>query len=132
MVVFDNPDVCIRCHAKCCRYIMLQIDTPTRKIDFENLRWYLSHHGTTIYLEKGNIWFLHIDSICRHLTSDGRCGIYDNRPQICREHDPSGCEFDSEYTAKVKFSNIEELDDYIARRFSKDKKAKGVQVKASA
>ena len=122
MTVFDSPEVCFRCDAKCCRYFMLQIDTPTCKSDFENIRWYLCHQDTTIFVEKGNNWYLHIQSPCRHLTDGGRCGVYDNRPRICREHDPSDCEYDCEYSAKLKFSTLEELDKYIAQRFSRDKK----------
>ncbi len=96
---------------------MLQIDTPACRKDFENIRWYLCHFDTTVFVEKGDKWYLHVQSLCRHLTPEGRCGIYDKRPKICREHNPSDCEFDSEYAAEMKFGSIDELDDYIARRF---------------
>jgi uncharacterized protein len=127
--VFNNPELCMRCNAKCCRYFMLEIDTPTCKSDFENIRWYLCHHNSSIYAEKGNKWFLHIESACRFLNEDGRCGVYDKRPQICREHDPSECEYDSEYKPKLMFTNLDELDNYIYQRFSRDKKAKKEEIK---
>jgi Fe-S-cluster containining protein len=101
---------------------MLQIDTPTCRKDFENIRWYLCHFDTTVFVEKGDKWYLHVQSPCRHLTPDGRCGIYDKRPKICREHNPSDCEFDSEYAAEMRFGSIDELDDYIARRFNRERK----------
>ena len=101
---------------------MLEIDAPTRKSDFENIRWYLCHHDTTIYVEKGNKWFLHILSPCRYLTGDGRCGVYENRPENSREHDPAECEFDTEYEAKIVFTNLDEFDSYIEKRFSKNKR----------
>jgi len=115
----NSPELCISCNAKCCRYFMLEIDAPACKSDFENIRWYLCHHDTTIYVEKGNKWFLHILSPCRYLTNDGRCGVYENRPEICREHDPDECEFDTEYEAKLVFATLSELDNYIEKRFSK-------------
>lgn len=130
MVVFDSPELCLRCNAKCCRYFMLEIDTPTSKSDFENIRWYLCHYDTTIFVEKGNHWYLHIKSACRHLGEDGRCIVYDKRPKICRAHDPSECEYDAEYEAKLVFSTLDELDAYIERRFSKDKNEQVVEVKS--
>lgn len=74
MADFDSPDYCAMCAAKCCRYVMLQIDTPRSRADFENIRWQVSHENITIHVEKRN-WFLHIDTKCRHLTEDNRCGI---------------------------------------------------------
>jgi Fe-S-cluster containining protein len=121
MAVFNSPEICFRCSAKCCRYFMLQIDTPVSKMDFENVRWYLCHNGSSVYVDKGK-WYLHIDSVCRHVLEDGRCGIYDKRPQICREHNPRDCEFESEYRASLNFTTIDELDEYIAKRFSRPKK----------
>jgi Fe-S-cluster containining protein len=118
MAIFNNPEICVRCVAKCCRYFMLQLDTPTCKNDFENIRWYLCHEGTTVFVEKRK-WYLHVDQNCRHLEPSGRCGIYDKRPDICREHDPGTCEFDAEYQPDLQFNNIDELDIYIAKRFSK-------------
>jgi uncharacterized protein len=97
---------------------MLQIDVPRSRSDFENIRWYVSHHGSSIYVEKKK-WFLHVDSPCRHLRDDGKCGIYETRPQICREHDPGECEYDQDYHADLEFMNLEDLDQYIQKRFSK-------------
>ena len=122
MAVFDNPENCFKCSAKCCRYFMHQIDTPRSRGDFENIRWYLCHDKITIFVEK-KIWYIHVDTPCRQLKEDGRCGIYDNRPMICREHDPYGCEYDSEYSADLKFTTIEELDRYIIKRFNRPGKA---------
>lgn len=128
MTVFNNPEICSRCVGKCCRYFMLQIDTPKSRADFENIRWYISHAGATICVEKSG-WFLHIDSICKHLTADGRCGIYENRPQICREHSPSECEYEMTYEPDIHFRDLAQLDEYIQKRFSrKSKKTEVVSV----
>jgi uncharacterized protein len=111
---------------------MLEIDAPTARGDFENIRWYLSHFDTTVYVERGNHWYLHIQSPCRYLSDDGRCGIYDKRPKICREHDPAACEYDSEYDAKLRFNTLDELDNYIEKRFVKDKKTRKEKSEAAA
>jgi uncharacterized protein len=121
MAIFNNPEICTRCVAKCCRYFMLQLDTPTTKSDFENIRWYLCHEGTTVFVEK-RVWYLHVDQNCRHLEPNGRCGIYEKRPDICREHDPGTCEFESEYQPDLQFNNIDDLDQYLAKRFSRAKR----------
>jgi uncharacterized protein len=123
MAIFNNPEICTRCVAKCCRYFMLQIDTPATKDDFENIRWYLCHEGTTVFVEKRK-WYLHVDQNCRHLLPNGRCGIYDKRPAICREHDPGECEFESDYRPDLQFTCIEELDEYLEKRFSRSRVAR--------
>jgi uncharacterized protein len=129
VAVFDSPELCLRCNAKCCRYLMLEIDAPTCKGDFENIRWYLCHNDITIFMEKGNHWYLHIQNACRHLTEDGRCIVYDKRPKICRSHDPADCEYDSEYEPKLSFGTLEELDIYIASRFSKEIKDQTAEIR---
>ena len=102
---------------------MLQLDTPRSRSDFENIRWYLAHQEIIIYVEKKQ-WYMHVNTPCRFLGADNKCQIYDKRPEICGEHDPSDCEFNQIYTADLKFETLEELDQYIAARFSRKQKAK--------
>jgi uncharacterized protein len=128
MAVYDSPEQCGSCSSKCCRYFMFEIDPPVSKSDFENIRWYLCHHNTTIYIENKK-WYIHIDNACRFLDESGRCRIYEKRPHICREHNPADCEYDQEYIGDRKFTSIEELDQYISRRFSQKKKAKSINIK---
>jgi Fe-S-cluster containining protein len=124
MTEFNSPDYCTQCTAKCCRYIMFPIDTPRSRADFENIRWYVSHENITIHVEK-HAWHMHVETRCQHLTADNRCGIYEKRPQICREHNPSSCEFHYEYVADKTFRTLDELDAYIADRFKGRKKSGG-------
>lgn len=104
--------LCVHCDAKCCRYFALEIDAPTEEADFENLRWYLAHGNTIIYVNDGT-WYLHIENTCRYLGPDHRCGIYDKRPTICREHTTDECEFSNNWGYDAKFTTLDELEAYI-------------------
>ena len=112
---------CHTCESKCCRYFGLEIDTPTVKEEFENIRWYLAHKGATIFVEKRK-WYLELDSKCRFLTKTNECRIYDKRPLICRKHSPTTCET---MLGKFKhdhiFHNIDEFDVYLSKRFKRSK-----------
>ncbi len=80
-----NGPPCDDCTAKCCKYFALQIDRPKTPKDHDHIRWYLLHEHIAVWAQ-GRDWFLEIRTPCRHLLPDNRCGIYETRPQICREH----------------------------------------------
>ena len=69
----------------CCTYLTHQIDTPRSMEDFDLLLWQISHRETQVYKDSDG-WFLLFNSTCRHLQPGGRCGIYETRPQVCRDH----------------------------------------------
>ena len=35
---------------------------------------------------------------CQHLEENNRCGIYETRPDICREYSTKNCEYEDEWT----------------------------------
>ena len=83
---FDSTEKCDLCtNSTCCTYVTQQIDTPKSKYDFEILLWQVSHKGVGAYKDEDG-WFVMYDAPCSHLEMDGRCGIYDDRPTICRTH----------------------------------------------
>jgi len=84
-VVPPQQAPCEECDAMCCRYFALEIDAPEDADDFEDLRWYLLHENSWIWVENDE-WFLQIDQQCRYLGKDNRCQIYETRPKICREY----------------------------------------------
>lgn len=113
---------CRECVAKCCRYFALELDKPRSRDDFEKIRWYLAHKNVTIFVDKRK-WFLDVDNECRYLGKDHRCMIYEKRPQVCREHSPYDCERDtSDFDHDHIFRKLEELDEYIEKRFRRNKK----------
>ena len=86
---------CERCTSKCCRYIAIEVDRPSTSRDFDQIRWYLLHDGVVVWVQDG-AWHVEFRTPCSALQSDGRCGIYDSRPQLCRDYgygDTSPCDY---------------------------------------
>jgi len=101
----------------CCTYIAQEIDTPRSIEDFDTLLWMMHHQDVHIYKENG--WTLKVLNRCNNLQPDGRCGIYENRPIICREHENDFCEFDetTEQSADLYFATANDLEKYCSKRF---------------
>lgn len=104
--------------SKCCTYITQRIDAPRAMEDFDFLLWQISHREVEIYKDCDG-WFLLFNTTCVHLQADGRCGIYDKRPQICRDYSNDFCEFDepAEKSFDLYFRTYEELLRYCRKRF---------------
>ncbi len=105
---------------KCCSYFTQQIDTPRSKDDFHTLLWQLAHQQVEVYQDEDG-WFLLINTPCKFILEDGRCGIYQNRPTICREYENDWCEYDepAEKHFKRHFTEYEILLKYCKQRFKK-------------
>lgn len=100
----------------CCRYVALPISTPRTRRDFEEIRWYVLHQNVSVYIDWDGDWMIQFDSPCEWLK-DGRCVHYELRPQICRDHDPAGCERYVPFPAdQVFIRNEEDLERYLEER----------------
>ncbi|HEV3339031.1 MAG TPA: YkgJ family cysteine cluster protein [Pirellulales bacterium] len=104
--------LCNYCSAKCCKYFALPIDTPTRHKDFDYVRWYLLHDAATVFVE-GEQWYLLVHTPCKHLQHDNRCGIYETRPNICREYSTESCEYEDDYVYDRYFETPEQVEEYV-------------------
>lgn len=116
-ITSDNK--CSFCRgSKCCQYVTESIITPRSISDFDHLLWQISHPNINIYKDDEG-WYLLFLSQCQHLLNNGRCGIYDIRPMICREHSNNHCEFDTtiEADSELYFHNYAELNKYCRKRF---------------
>lgn len=111
-----GANLCEYCTAKCCRYFALPIDTPTTRRDFDFLRWFLLHEHASAFVED-DIWYLLVHTTCKHLQADHRCGIYETRPQICREYTTDNCEYEDDYTYEHYFETDEQVVEYVEARF---------------
>lgn len=112
---------CRRCtNSKCCTYITQPIDTPRKKTDFEYLLWLVSHEQVKVYKDTSE-WFLLVETPCTHLQPNGDCGIYEYRPEICRNHSNDYCEFDApaEEGFRYYFPDYPSLLAYCKQRFKK-------------
>ena len=105
-------------NSQCCTYITEKLETPRSMYDFDHMLWQLSHRDVQAYKDEDG-WFLLINNPCTHLLFDGRCGIYDDRPRICREYTNDFCEFDEPADANFElfFDSYGTLLKYVRQRF---------------
>ncbi len=129
----DGPP-CHVCTARCCKYFALEIDAPRARADFDQIRWFLMHEGIAVWVEDGD-WYLEVRTVCRHLQPDNSCGIYETRPEVCREYgtkkDP--CEFftdDLEYD--LHFESDTQFDAWLAKREQERKSRKKLKQRQAA
>ena len=103
--------LCEFCTAKCCRYFALPIDEPDCFEDFEYIRWYLLHDRASVFTED-DTWYLLVHTVCKHLGEDQRCGIYETRPQICRDYSTKDCEYEDDWTYDRYFETPEQVEEF--------------------
>lgn len=108
---------CDACGAKCCRYVSIEIDKPTGKRDYDTIRWYLLHRNVNVYIDHEEEWFVEFITPCEELRPANRCGAYEERPQVCRDHGwPIGtCEFFDDPT-KHYFTSAADFEAYLAKK----------------
>ena len=105
----------VSCAGGCCKYYSLPLETPRSDRDFDDMRWYLMHGDTHVYKYEGD-WYLLVQRECRHLLPNNLCGIYDTRPAICREYDPTDCEFTGDVDYEAYFTNDADLEAWLVER----------------
>ena len=108
--------LCEYCTAKCCQYFALPIETPTEREDFDYIRWFLLHDRATVFVD-GETWYLLVHTACEHLRPDNRCGIYEQRPQICRDYSTTECEYEDNLVYDQYFELAEQVEEYVEARF---------------
>ena len=113
------------CGAKCCRYITLLIKSPAKnKVNRDEARWCLMHENISLVREDGD-WYVQVDTRCRNLTSDGLCGIYQDRPDVCRQYEAECCDHHGEPDDKDLFiTTADQWDQYLAARKEKKREKK--------
>ena len=104
---------CAAC-TQCCQYVAIEIDTPEDRKDFDNIRWYLYHPGVEVYIDHDDTWNVVFHSRCENLQPDGRCGIYETRPIICRDFSVHACEPNTgEPAEKVLLRSAADLEQWM-------------------
>lgn len=103
--------LCSYCTAKCCRYFALPIETPDSWEDFDHIRWYLLHGRCAVFVDD-DVWYLMVYGDCQHIQEDYRCGIYEDRPQICRDYTTDNCEYDNDSCYERFFETAEQVWEY--------------------
>ena len=108
----EGEVLCDHCTAKCCRYFALPMETPTARQDYDYLRWFLLHERASAFTEDGT-WYLLVHTPCKHLQADNRCGIYETRPEICREYTTANCEYEDDWCYEQYFETAEQVAEYV-------------------
>jgi len=103
--------LCKYCGAKCCCYFALPIDKPKDWQDFDYVRWYLLHERAAVFTEEG-CWYLLVQNRCKHLGDDNLCGIYETRPQICRDYTTENCEYSDDWVYDHLLETPEQVEEY--------------------
>ena len=116
--------LCSACSGLCCRYFAFEIPRPRTRRDFEDIRWYLLHEDSAVFVEDGE-WYLQINRKCRALMPDNRCSIYENRPTICRAYRTKDCDWHAaEYDYQHMFCEPEQIAAYAREYLAKQRKRK--------
>lgn len=88
--------------------------------DYDHISWYLHHAGISVYIDWDGGWYLQVETRCDHLTEHGLCGIYDQRPAICKDFDWRDCEKqqtpDDDPPEKYLFRTSDEFFEWLGRR----------------
>ena len=105
---------------KCCIYVTQEMETPRSMSDFDHMLWQLAHQDMQVYKDEDG-WFLIAMNKCQFLQANGGCGIYETRPQICRDYSNDFCEYDeaADIHFEYYFKTYQELDEYCRKRFKK-------------
>lgn len=85
---------CENCN-QCCKHVVVEIDTPKNKDDYNEILWFLCHENMWVYVDEDSDWNLEIKSPCKYLK-DNRCSIYEERPETCRDYTAEECELHGE------------------------------------
>lgn len=112
--------LCDYCSAKCCQYFALGIDKPENREDWEYVRWFLLHDAASIFVED-DTWYLLVQTRCEKLRDDNLCGIYETRPQICREYSTDGCEYDNDYLYEQYLETADQVAEYMEIMLPREK-----------
>ena len=82
---------CTKC-GKCCTYVSIAINTPSRPRYATDALWYLYHDNMSLYVDGMGEWSVVFQTRCRNLQSNLLCAIYADRPHICRDFDNTTCD----------------------------------------
>jgi len=118
-VAINSENKCSFCTGTiCCSYITSEIEAPRSKDDFDHLLWQLAHTNMQAYKDEDG-WFVVANNRCQFLQADGRCGIYETRPQVCRDYKNDFCEYDepAEQHYELFFPDYNSLLKYCQKRF---------------
>jgi Fe-S-cluster containining protein len=116
--ILEQGHPCRSCGATCCRYVAVALSPPRERADHDLIHWYLLHRKVCIYIDRDGDWWVQVGTNCRHIAADGSCGIYERRPQLCREYGTHACERADHNDENIaEFTTIEEFERFFRLNF---------------
>jgi Fe-S-cluster containining protein len=106
---------CTDC-GRCCTYVGVGINAPTTPRYATDVLWYLYHEGVYVYVDGEGEWSVHFEARCRNLGADLRCGVYPDRPHICRTFDNRTCEVNDPVQDSLTFRAPDEFLGWLRGR----------------
>ncbi len=106
----ENGKLCEGCSI-CCRYATVELDIPKNKDDIDEIRWLILHDIVVMVDEEGS-WLVLIPNVCKELSPEGRCMIYEKRPILCRNYSQEDCE---KYAGEnvAEFRTVDQFFEYM-------------------
>src|SRR5262245_25821614 len=104
----------MRC-AKCCTYVGVGIHAPRSVRYATDVLWYLYHENVSVHRDDAGEWTVYFESRCKNLRPDLFCGVYEQRPVVCREFDDATCEVNAPGRG-VTFTEPEQFLDWLRAR----------------
>ena len=98
-----KPLVACTVCGKCCTYVSVGINEPSSLRSASDILWYLYHEKVTVYLDGDGEWCVMFEARCRNLGADLLCGVYEDRPHICRAFDNKTCDVNSTEGEAITF-----------------------------
>lgn len=115
----DASNPCADCGGRCCSFRLGQISFASLDKGERYDSFFLDHDGfDQLLLEDGSVpdmqWYVvthpdgerNISFECGHLTDDGKCGVYDERPGMCRGFECPALDEDDDTTVDEWIDNF--------------------------
>lgn len=105
---------CRECEQECCRSVIVGLDRPIVKRDWEDIKWMVAHRNVYVLIDDEDDWCIEFLTDCEMLGKDGLCAIYHKKPAICTEYDHKDCYVNSEGEYfKVLFKTVDDVEKYL-------------------
>lgn len=109
-------EICTQdCGATCCRYITVGLPAPRARADWDEMRWWLAHEGVMLSKDEEG-WLLHVQTRCKNLRANNRCGVYPHHMETCKTYDAAECEFTGPLDYDLVLRNELDLAGHIEAR----------------
>lgn len=80
-----KSELCLSC-LECCKYLTFALPSD---VWGSRLQTFYYARGCKIW-PTGNVVRMLVPSVCQHLNLSSGCGVYEDRPIVCREYDGRG------------------------------------------